>query len=514
MGCFSTALLWRSIKRCQLALILKLPWSFVLPAFFSVLLSLFGFKVLFKPIAMVVLLCAAVHRYFMGTYGVIIDAPMIQNAVETDTQEVLELLNADSMLQVGLFGLLPAWLLYICPVQYQLFSKELLSRLCVILIAGSVLGGVVFSYYKDFSLTMRQNRELRFLVNPTYPIYALFKYIKQANATEVALTPIGTDAKQMPLAQNNGKKSLVILVVGETARAQNFSLNGYARETNPNLSKLDIINFPNAYSCGTATAESLPCMFSHFEQNDYSVAKAQQYENLLDILTHAGVSVLWRNNNSGCKGVCARVKTETSEGLSLQGVCNHEECFDEILLYELQARLDQLNSDAVIVLHQNGSHGPAYFKRHPPQFTKFTPECVTGEMQDCTQEQIINAYDNTILYTDYFLAQVIDLLSKNAARFNTALWYMSDHGESLGENGLYLHGLPYFLAPDQQVHIPFMLWLSPEIRASMKIDEACIKQQRQTRYSHDNLFHSVLGLMRVQTTIYQVSADLFAGCRG
>ncbi|NOT84400.1 MAG: phosphoethanolamine--lipid A transferase [Methylococcaceae bacterium] len=500
-------------KTTTIGMDFKIALTLCLPALFSVLISVFGFKGLFKPFAIIILLSASVISYFMGTYGVIIDAPMIQNAAETDTKEVLELLNAGIVWHVLLFGVLPAYLLYLCPVQYQPFTKELLSRALVIMVAAGLLGGVIFSYYKDFSLTMRENRELRFLINPTYPIYALFKYVKQVNAAEVTLTAIGIDAKQMSLAQNNGKKNLVIVVVGETARAQNFSLNGYTRETNPLLSKLDIINFPNTYSCGTATAESVPCMFSDFGKEAYTVTKAKQHENLLDVLVRAGITVIWRDNNSGCKGVCDRVKTEALENLKIPDLCNSEECFDEILLQGLQAQLDQLGHDAVMVLHQKGSHGPAYYKRHPAQFSKFTPECTTGQVQDCSQAQLTNAYDNTILYSDYFLSKVIALLSKNAANFNTALWYMSDHGESLGENGIYLHGLPYFLAPDQQIHIPFVLWLSPEIRENMKIDAVCLKQRSQLRYSHDNLFHSLLGLMRVQSTVYKPSADVLAACR-
>lgn len=501
-------------KTTSIGMDFKIALTLCLPLLFSVLISVFGFKGVIKPFAILMVLLASIVSYFMGTYGVIIDSAMIQNVVETDTKEAFELLNLSFVWHVLLFGVLPAWLIVRCPLQYQTFVKELVSRLLVIFVAGGLLGGVIFSYYKDFSLTMRENRELRFLINPTYPIYALFKYIKQATAGEVKLTTIGTDAKQLPLAVNNGKKTLMVVVVGETARAQNFSLNGYARETNPLLSKLDIINFPNTYACGTATAESVPCMFTNFGKDNYTVTKAKQQENVLDVLARAGISVLWRDNNSGCKGVCDRVKTEALENLKVQDLCNTEECFDEILLHELQAKLDQLPNDAVMVLHQKGSHGPAYFKRHPPQFTKFTPECTTGQVQDCSQEQLTNAYDNTILYTDYFLSKVITLLANNADKLNTALWYMSDHGESLGENGIYLHGLPYFLAPDQQIHIPFVLWLSPEIRDSMKIDAACLKQQASSRYSHDNIFHSMLGLMRVQSSVYQPSMDVFAGCRG
>lgn len=491
----------------------KIALFLCLNALFTILLSLVGYKPLFKPFAILIIIIAAVVSYFMGTYGVIIDSSMIQNAFETDTKEVLELLNFGFFWHILVFGLLPAFLIYRCSIAYQPFLKELLSRGIVIVLAAMLLGGTVFTYYKDFSLTLRNNRELRYLINPTYPIYALVGYVKRSIKGPVELTKIGTDAKQTRSNSPNGKHALVIVVIGETARAQNFSLNGYARETNPELSKQAILNFTNSYSCGTATAESVPCMFSHFNKDHYSDTKAKQHENLLDVLSRAGIDILWRDNNSGCKGVCDRVPTEALENLKLDGICNSEECFDEVLLHKLQDYVEHRNKDTLIVLHQKGSHGPAYFKRHPVSFTRFSPECASGQVQDCPQAQIVNAYDNTILYTDYFLSKVIDFLSHNTEKFNTAMWYMSDHGESLGEQGIYLHGLPYFLAPEQQIHIPFVLWLSPEISQSAHLDRECLKQNTSLRYSHDHLFHSILGLFSVSTEIYDSAFDLFNQCK-
>lgn len=501
-------------KTQTLGIDFKIALFVCLNAIFTILLSISGFKPLFKPFAILIVITAAVVSYFMDTYSVIIDSAMIQNAVETDTKEVLELLNFGIFRHIALFGFLPAFLIYRCPIHYQPFLKELLSRGLIIGLAAIILSGTIFTYYKDFSITFRNNRELRFFINPTYPIYALFGYIQRAVTPPVVLTKIGEDAQQRYPDGIDGKKSLVVLVVGETARAQNFSLNGYTRNTNPKLSQLPVINFSNSYSCGTATAESVPCMFSHLNKDHYSDAKAKAHENLLDVLNRAGIEVLWRDNNSGCKGVCDRVKNEALENLKLVDLCNSEECFDEVLLHDLQNFIDRLEHNALIILHQKGSHGPAYYKRHPAAFTQFSPECTSGEVQDCTQEQITNAYDNTILYTDYFLMKVVEFLTKNSTKFNTAMWYMSDHGESLGENGIYLHGLPYFLAPDQQIHIPFILWLSPELSNSFKIDTDCLKQNSQNRYSHDNLFHSLLGLFYVNTTIYDPALDIFKKCNG
>jgi lipid A ethanolaminephosphotransferase len=254
-------------------------------------------------------------------------------------------------------------------------------------------------------------------------------------------------------------------------------------------------------------------MFSDFGRNDYSDSKAKHYENLLDVLTHAGINVLWRDNNSGCKGVCERVPTEMMEKLTIPAFCNDTECFDEVLLHGLQEKIDSFNNDGVIVLHQKGNHGPAYYLRHPEAFKKFTPECTSNQVQDCPREQIVNAYDNSILYTDYFLSQIIHLLQHNADRYNTALLYMSDHGESLGENGIYLHGLPYKIAPDEQIHIPFIMWLSPEFATSFNIDTDCVKQYSTEAYSHDNLFHSVLGMLDIQSNEYDAELDIFNRCR-
>jgi lipid A ethanolaminephosphotransferase len=492
----------------------KIALFIAIVSMFSLLLSLVAIKYVFKPFVILILLLAAVISFFMDNYGVIFDVSMMQNIMETDAKEASELLSSNLVKHVLVFGLLPAVFVCLVNIQYHAFFKELLIRLIGMILISAILGGIIFTYYKDFALIDRNNRTLRYLINPNYPIYALGKYIKRSfNSEAIIVTPIGKDAQQLNTWKARGKKSIVVLVVGETARAKNFSLDGYQRQTNPLLNQQDIINYPDTHSCGTATAESVPCMFSDFGREDYSDNKAKHYENLLDVLAHAGISVLWRDNNSGCKGVCERVPTENMETQTITEFCNSQECFDEILLHGLQEKIQQLKGDAVIVLHQKGSHGPAYYLRYPEAFKKFTPECVSNQVQDCPREQIINAYDNTILYTDYFLNQVIGFLKNNANRFNTALLYMSDHGESLGENGIYLHGLPYKFAPDEQTHIPFILWLSPEFADSFNIDSECLKQHRTEAYSHDNLFHSVLGMLDVQTSEYDAELDIFNRCR-
>lgn len=312
---------------------------------------------------------------------------------------------------------------------------------------------------------------------------------------------IGTDAT---LKAHDGRK-LTIVVVGEAARANRFSLNGYERDTNPLLAKEDIINLPNVSSCGTSTAISVPCMFSLLDRNHYSDKEAKSMETVLDILKRSGVNVLWRDNNSDSKGVALRVEYQDYRSRQNNTLCD-EECRDEGMLVGLQDYVNTHQGDILIVLHQMGNHGPAYYKRYPKAFEKFKPVCQTNQVEQCAPEEIGNAYDNAILYTDYFLDKTISFLKQNDASFQTALIYMADHGESLGEKGLYLHGIPYFMAPPEQTHIGALLWFGSQSKAI--IDTQLLKQKASEPYSHDNLFHTILGLMDIQTNVYDPKLDM------
>jgi lipid A ethanolaminephosphotransferase len=248
-------------------------------------------------------------------------------------------------------------------------------------------------------------------------------------------------------------------------------------------------------------------MFSNLGREGYS-ARAHDTENLLDVLQHAGLAVLWVDNQAGCKGVCERVPHAAS--------CDAGECLDDALLAGLQARIDALPPErrargVVVVLHQMGSHGPAYAARSAPERKRFQPECASINLQDCGREALLNAYDNSIVQTDHVLAATIGWL-KEQAGYDTALLYVSDHGESLGEGNLYLHGLPWRLAPDTQKHVPWITWLSPAFEARGGATLRCLHERETAPVSHDNLFHSVLGLMGVSTQVYRRNFDVYAGC--
>jgi lipid A ethanolaminephosphotransferase len=484
----------------------------ILLVLLDLLLLLFAWRFVLKPVAIAALLISAVCAHFMSAYGVVIDRSMIQNVMETDARETRELLTSGLAFHLLLLGVLPAFVVARLPVRFGSLQSEARARGLAALVGLALCVGLVGAHFKEFSSIGREHEELRLLINPTSPIYAAVRFLRGHEREPESVARIAADARRAEPARG-ARPLLVVVVVGETARAASFSLNGYGRETNPRLAALPVIDFPQVSSCGTSTAVSVPCMFSPYGRAAYSDRKAKSHESLLDVLDRVGVSVLWRDNNSGCKSTCDRVPRHVEADLTVPRLCPGGECFDEVLVEGLPAVFDALRDDAFVVLHMKGSHGPAYARRSPAAFKKFTPECEGADLLGCGRETIVNAYDNTILYTDFVLSRLIDLLGREAERFDVAMLYVSDHGESLGENGLYLHGLPWLLAPEEQKHVPMLLWLSAGFGRDRGIDRACLEGRRHAPYSHDHLFHSILGLFEVRTSVYSPELDLFQPCR-
>ena len=481
---------------------------FVLYFFHVLLLSLLSNRWTIKPVLIVVLLISSVTNYFMNSYNVVIDDSMIRNMMQTNMHESLDLLTLKQMLYFICLGLLPSVYVYKVEIKRQAFKVELFSRLKLILLSVAVIGASIFLFSKHYTSFFREHKPLRYTVNPAYWIYSTGKYInKTFNSGPIIVKPIGEDAKIIKHSDANRSK-LVIMVVGEAARADHFSLNDYTRETNPLLAKDDVIDFTNMSSCGTSTAESVPCMFSMYDRGDYSYKKGITTENVLDVLKHTkDVAILWRDNNSDSKGVALRVPYQDFKIPKNNSICIEGECRDVGMLVGLDKFIEKnKGKDILIVLHQMGNHGPAYFKRYPKAFEKFKPICETNQVEECTQQEIINAYDNAILYTDYFLDQVIKFLKSYENRYDVGMIYMADHGESLGEGGVYLHGLPYFMAPDAQTHIGALMWFGPNM--SKEIDQDALRKRRNKTYSQDNLFHTLLGIFNVQTDVYKKDMDI------
>jgi len=469
------------------------------------------------------LFAAAFGAHFMGTYNVVIDSSMMTNVLQTDMRETRDLLSLRMALTVLVLAVLPMAWLWRRPLQAPGAWRQLgrnalgLAGILVLLVA------VAAASFADLASTMRTHTSLRYLINPLNSFYALVALARDANARPAGPpTAVGTDVALAAPAPG-AKPRLLLLVVGETARADHFALNGYERATNPGLATKGVASYTQVTSCGTSTATSLPCMFSTLGKQAFE-ARDKDYENVLDVLQRAGLAVLWLDNQAGCKGLCDRVPHDDAWRLAPgaaplpAGLCDGGECLDEALLHGLDQRLAALPAErrargVVLVLHQMGSHGPAYSKRSPPGRKPFQPECTTNVLQQCERQQLVNAYDNSIAYTDSVLAQAIDWLGHQGNAYDPALLYLSDHGESLGENNLYLHGLPYGIAPREQKHVPLVVWLAPQTEAATGIKMSCLRAQRETPLSHDNLVPGVLGFMGAKTSVYLADRDPFAQCR-
>ncbi|SCB89241.1 lipid A ethanolaminephosphotransferase [Kosakonia oryziphila] len=481
----------------------------------NIVLSLASFFFLERPVITLFVLVSAAAQYFISTFGIVIDRSMITNILDTTSAESFALMSTKMVLTILLTAIVPiliAWLIKIKPAQSALHS--IAYRAASIVISALLIVLVALLFYKDYASLFRNNKELVKSLSPSNSIVASLSWYSHNRMDNLPLVRIGEDARQRPEMKNGPRKNLTILVVGETSRAADFSLGGYERETNPLLKQDNVIYFPNATSCGTATAVSVPCMFSGMTREHYDDQLAHHQEGLLDIIQRAGIQVMWNENDGGCKGACDRVPHQDVTQLNLPGYCIEGECQDEILFHDLASYIDKLQGDGIIVLHTIGSHGPTYYNRYPAQFRKFTPTCDTNEIQSCSQQQLVNTYDNTILYIDYIVDKAIKLLQSKQDRFTTSLVYLSDHGESLGENGVYLHGLPYSIAPETQKHIPMLIWLSDDYQKRYGVDDQCLqKNAREKAVSQDNLFPTMLGILGVSTKEYRAADDILTSCR-
>jgi lipid A ethanolaminephosphotransferase len=483
-------------------------------AIYFVFTALLATRLTVKPLLTILVLGTAFASWYMGRYSVYMDRAMLKNVLATDIREAGELLVWGMLPHLLLFGALPAALVWWPRLKRRSLRQALGWRLVWLLAGVAVAALSLLLVFADFGSLMRNQPQMRYLMTPGNIVVSLVSNAwgssRRANQAKIK---VGADAKLGPAWKAHTKPALFVLVVGETARAQNFSLNGYARKTNPQLAQRDVINFSRATSCGTSTEVSLPCMFSSFGRANYDEDKILSHESVLHVLARAGFNVLWRDNQSGCKGVCDGLPMEQLDKAAVEALCAEGQCLDEILLNGMEGIARDASGNLFVVMHQLGSHGPAYFKRYPAVFKQFSPACENEDLRNCTAAEIVNAYDNSLLYTDFFVSNVIDFLGRAQSKYDTALLYVSDHGESLGESGLYLHGMPYAIAPDVQKQVPFLVWLSAGFRSSFGIDQACLRGRAGEAVSHDNLFHSLLGVLDVQTVDYRRTLDIFAPCR-
>jgi lipid A ethanolaminephosphotransferase len=480
----------------------------------ALLLALVPTRVGLRVAASALFLVAAATSYFANDYGAIMNQDMMRNLIETDRAEVGGLMSFDLVAHLLVLGVVPAVLVWRVTLPSSTWRAQLRQRLIFIGASLVVCAVALFACSANYAVFFREHKTIRYALSPASPVVSFVRLLSAKEKRDPNAPLIDPAGNVQRTAAVHDKPIVLFLVVGETARAANFQLGGYSRATNPELSgRQDLVYFDHATSCGTSTAISVPCMFSHLPREHFDVEQADRYTNLLDSVTKAGFAVEWRDNNAGCKGVCARVLQAAYPGKSDPVHCPNSYCYDEVMLSDLDARLASVQQDTVVIFHMVGSHGPAYAERYPQQFEVFKPACRSNELQRCTPQEVVNAYDNSILYSDHVLAKQIDLLQANASRFDSVLLYASDHGESLGEQGIYLHGMPYAFAPRVQKEVPMLFWASQGYVERTGLSMSCLQARSHDAISHDNLYHTVLGALAVRNAVYDRDLDVLAQCR-
>ncbi|MGC1440534.1 MAG: phosphoethanolamine--lipid A transferase EptA [Burkholderiaceae bacterium] len=443
-------------------------------------------------VAILIFHANAVALYFVASYKVVLDRTMMGNFFNTNPAEALELAHLDLAMYLVVFGLTPSVLLLLTP------SRSSSMRNKLVLILSIVIGFsiVVYTNARTWLWFDHHLKTVGALMMPWSYLVNSVRYQQRIWVKKQRVQPLPA------LHVVDPRQRLVVLVIGESARAANFSIYGYARQTNPLLSRSDVVPIKNARSCATYTTAAIQCMMTP-RKKAYSFR--EQTESLPVYFDRHNVQVQWLSNNSGEPPMPRRLKRGANQ---LRQGCAGEHCrFDEVLLSDIDRRLDSMQTGkSLLVLHPTGSHGPAYAKKIPPGFTRFTPTCETVQLVNCSRQSLINAYDNTVLYTDFLLHRLIDKL-RERADIASVLIYVSDHGESLGEHGLYLHGTPMAIAPEEQTVIPMIVWMSQAFKMQSQSNPAQMRLRDSN--AHEHIFHSIIGALGLTSSAYDPTRNLF-----
>lgn len=466
-----------------------------------------------KSLLVVLTLIAAGSFYFTHEFGTIINTDMMRNVFATDYREAGELVTPAFIAELILFSAPALWATLTSELTDYSLRHRFLRGTCGFLGCAAATLVLLYISYQGFSSAIRGEPILRHLITPLNAVSAAVRTAVKRDIPSDNKEKIIIDPAPSLTDSDDRRPLLLVVVVGETVRLANWGLAGYSRNTTPELARRNVIAFRDTVACGTSTDVSLPCMFSRIGRDNYDRKKIVNEESLLPLMQRAGARVTWIDNQSGCKGVCSGVETVSIRDNPPKSLCSGGACFDEALLAGVRPEmLDAANKVSVVFMHQIGNHGPAYYKRYPKNFEVFKPACRDEKLQNCTKEEIVNAYDNAVLYTDHFLSGVIDWLSGFSGT-DTALLYVSDHGESLGENRMYLHGAPDLIAPDEQTHVPMMLWVSESAKQRLGLNDDCVSETANRQATHDNLFSTILGITGVKSVTYEAKKDLLLPCR-
>lgn len=492
----------------------RIPLALLLVAAQFVPFALLVPRILIKPLMLLYIGLSVVIGFYMRRYHVYMDVTMMQNVLATNGAEAGQQINRAMIVQLTLWLVACAAILSFFKARNDSMVEALRRRarhlgIVVLLAAASalVMGG-------RLKTLIEEQPEILHLLNPTSALVNLpLAYSSGALPTNEELVPIGTDARAFRVHE---RPRLFVLVIGETTRAASWGLSGYSRNTTPSLEQRKATNFSDVTSCGSNTLVSVPCIFSPGGRRQYDVERIQRSENLLHVLARAGFKTSWIENSDTCVGVCRGIPTLTLSPSTIDG-CGEHACMDEKLIDALWQLLEEQpltgtnRSDQVVVLHMAGNHGPGYHGKYPREFALFQPECLSNDIRGCDDRSTLNSYENSILYTDHVLGKLMDSLQAHP-EYASAMLFTSDHGESLGENGIYMHGTPYPIAPKEQLKVPMVFWASPEFAEDRGLDLQCIRDQAQRPTTHDSVFHTTLNLLAVDTRIYDPYPDWSANC--
>ncbi|AZA84760.1 phosphoethanolamine--lipid A transferase EptA [Chryseobacterium lactis] len=462
------------------AIIISLIILMLVANAFVFYLIFFLSRVVGKFLLVLTFIISSIAVYFINTYSVIIDESMIGNILNTNYEESSNFFSIKLIFYVLFLGILPGIYIIKVKISTDPLKKFLITSSLTLLFMLIV----VFANASNWLWIDKNSKTLGGLAMPwSYSVNTSLFYIHEYKKNEKEiLLPNAT-------IQNN-EKSVVVLVIGESARSQNFSLYGYGKNTNPLLSKEQNIHSFKATSCATYTTAGVKCILEHTNTDDL-------YEILPNYLYRNNVEVIWRTTNWGEPPV--HIKNYQNKE-SLMSGCKGKDCnYDEVLLSGLKEQIQASTKNKIlIVLHTSTSHGPTYSKKYPSRFETFKPVCNSVELGNCSQQELINAYDNTIVYTDYLLYRVIEDL-KQLKDYKSTMLFVSDHGESLGEKNLYMHGMPLSIAPKEQYEIPFIVWVS----------DSSQQLKPNTTLSQNHVFHSALHFLGIKSPVYKEDMNIF-----
>ena len=431
--------------------------------------------------------------YFILTYSVIIDASTIGNVFNTRYSEASAFFSWPLWLTIVGLGVLPS--LY-CLLQPIVVGKAKTMGIC----CGSALAVVLVVALMNVNQTLwisQHDTELGGLLQP-------WSYL--VNSVRLASSKADEQAEEIKLPDGkitDDEKAVVVLVIGESARKANFQLYGYQRQTNPLLARQTALKVFEATSNATYTTAGTKAILE--PQNSDEL-----YEMLPNYAFRTGVDVVWRTSNWGEPPIHVD-EYVTNEELGEKYPDQHV-YHDAILFHKLRERIESSQRNKVlIVVHTSTSHGPSYASKYPAEFEVFKPVARNVEEGEKHVDWLVNAYDNTICYTDFLLDSLINTL-RSMTDWRSAMIFISDHGESLGENGVFMHGLPMRLAPKVQYEIPFLVWTSEGFRnyKSSATGQDAQKGQLPRVLDQHYIFHSVLNLLSIQSPAYDEAHDIFS----